>query len=56
MSELAQEAIDAARLARENTLVVKVEKKAEEKQAVVSGKPLVLDVPESVEVADEFKD
>jgi len=56
ISERAQEAIGQARQARESMLVVKVTAPVEREKVTVSGKPPVLEVPESVEIDDEFRD
>jgi len=56
ISEAAQEAIGAARVARENTLTVSVSKPAGRDRTTADGRPPMLEVPKEVGVADEFKD
>ncbi len=56
VSQAAQEAIDAARMARENTLVAKVSAPSSRDKMVADGRPPVLEVPAEVGIADEFKD
>ena len=56
ISESAQNAIDAARQARESMLVVNVVPPIEKEHVVVGGRPPVLEVPVEVDIDDEFRD
>jgi len=56
ISKAAQEAIEAARIARENTLTVSVSQPKGRDKAIADGKPPMLEVPAEVGIADEFKD
>jgi len=52
----ARKVADAARQAKDNALIARVEAPKEQESIVTRGKPPVLDVPTGVGVADEFKD
>ena len=56
ISQAAQEAIDAAKVARESTLTVSVNKPQDATKIVADGVPPVLDVPVEVGIADELRD
>ena len=56
VSGAAQRLIDNARMIKQNTLIANVEPPVEKEHALGLSTPPVLDVPENVEVADEFKD
>lgn len=55
ISDAAQEAIDAARIIKENALTASVELMKNDKQGD-NGKPVKLNVPELIEVDDELRD
>lgn len=56
LSSGAQELVEAARKAKENALVAKVDPPEEKPRVVASDKPPVLEVPTEVGIDDEFKD
>lgn len=56
LSDAAREVVEQARLVKENAIVANVEAPREEKPRIVPGVPPVLEVPEDVQIADEFKD
>lgn len=56
VSEMAQEAIEQARRIKDAALTVRVELPAEPSKELATGKPPVLDVPQEVGIADEFRD
>lgn len=56
VSAKAQGVIDTARRVRGAALVVNVETPPEAEAIVATGKPPVLDIPENVGIADEFRD
>lgn len=56
LSDDARELAEAARVAKEKTLVAKVEPPSEQAKAVVDRKPPILEVPQKVDIADEFID
>jgi hypothetical protein len=56
ISEKAREIADTARLTRDNMLVAKVGPGPEQEYMTPLSKPPILEVPEHVSIADEFKD
>jgi hypothetical protein len=56
VSQAAQDAIEAARIVRENTLTVSVNQPAKQGSVIVSGVPPVLEVPQEVEIDAELCD
>lgn len=56
VSPAAQDAIEAARIVRENTLTVSVNQPAKQGSVIVSGVPPVLEVPQEVEIDAELCD
>ena len=56
VSEKAQGFADAARVSRDNMLVAKVGLGPEQEHVIPLGKPPLLEVPQDVGIADEFKD
>lgn len=56
VSDMAQEAAETARRAKEATLTVKVSPPLEQPKVIATSKPLKLEVPAEVVIADEFKD
>jgi len=56
VSKTAQEIADQARRVRDAALTVKVEAPAEPAKVNISGRPPILEVPENVSIADEFRD
>jgi len=56
IAEKAQALIDAARITKENTLVANIEALPKKEHVKGLSGPPVLEVPENIEVADEFKD
>jgi hypothetical protein len=56
ISKAAQEAIEAARMARENTLTVSVSQPQDAARVVADGVPSVLEVPQEVEIDESLRD